>query len=119
SCARLVQFAEYLVFSNHSGRGYTGGGFIFARVAPVRRLARGVAFRDHFFVDGCNLGDACLYFGKRTGHARLANLSDAPDLPANAQLLYLESDLARDQRCLGQLGQARTDSERSSTSMKQ
>src|SRR4029077_2982449 len=42
----------------------------------------------------------------------LAHFTDALDLPADAQLLHLESDSARDQRRLGQLGQTRTHRQR-------
>src|SRR5207237_10309564 len=37
----------------------------------------------------------------------LANYSDAPDLPADAELLHLESNFAWSKRRMGELGQTR------------
>jgi hypothetical protein len=42
----------------------------------------------------------------------LANLANAPDLSAHAELLHLESNLARDQRRMGELGKTRADCKR-------
>ena len=64
-------------------------------VASVRRLARGVTIRDHVPGNGCHSGDAGLYSGTRKCRAGLADSADAFHLPADAQLLHLESNLAR------------------------
>ncbi len=70
------------------------------------------AVRHHISVNGCDSGHARLHPGTRTDQARVANFADAPDLSADAELLHLESNSARDQRRLGELGQTRTHRER-------
>ena len=112
SRAWLVQFAERLVFPNRSRSDHSDGRFIFARLTSIRRLARGVAVRDHVPFNGRDPGDARLHLGTRTNHARVADFTNAPDLSADAELLHLESDFARDQRRVGELGQTRTHSQR-------
>ena len=117
SRAWLVQFAEHLVFPDHSRGHHADGRFVPARFAAIRRLERGAAIRDHVSRDGCAPGHARLHFGTRTNPARLADSADAPDLPADAQLLHLESDPARDQRRMGQLGQTRAHRQRAGAGM--
>src|SRR5207302_2011024 len=112
SRACLVQFAERLVFPNHSRRDYAGSGSVFARVASVRRMGRGPAVRDHVSFDGRDSRDPRLRFGTRTDHARVANFADASDLSADAELLHLESDYPRIQGRVGELGEAGTHCER-------
>jgi hypothetical protein len=80
-------------------------------------MARSLAVRDHIPLDGCDPGNAGLHFGERTGYARMANFADAPDLPADAELLHLESNFARDQRRMGQLGQTGAHRERAGASV--
>ena len=109
---RLVQFAEHLVFPDHSGGHHADGRFVPARFAAVWRLERGAAVRYHVPGDGRAPGDARLHFGTRTNPARLADSADAPDLPSDAQLLHLESNPARDQRRMGELGQTRAHCQR-------
>src|ERR1044072_1817297 len=101
---RLVQLAEHLVFPNHSRGHYADGRFVPTRVVTVWRLERGPSIRHHVPCNGCAARHASLHSGTRTDPACLAHFTDAPDLPSNAQLLHLESDPARDQRRLGQLG---------------
>ena len=113
SGAGLVQFAKRLVFPDHSRRRHADGRFVLVCFAAVRRVARGVAICDHVFIDGRDSRDARLHFGTRTNHARVADLTDAADLSADAQLLHLESNFARDQRRVGELGKTRTHRERS------
>src|SRR5205085_7325278 len=113
SRAGLVQFAERLVFPNHSRRYYAGSGPVFARVTSVRRVGRAPAVRDHVSFDGRDSRDARLRFGTRTDHAGVANFADASDLSADAELLHLESDYPRDQRRVGQLGKTGAHRERS------
>ena len=117
SRAWLVQFAQHLVFSNHPRRCHANGGFVPACVAAIRRLERGAAVRYHFPGDGRDPGHARLHSGTRTNPARLAHFTDATDLPADAQLLHLESDPARDQRRMGQLGQTRAHRQRARAGM--
>src|SRR5437867_7290157 len=117
SRARLVQFAERLVFPNHPHRRHADGRFIFACIAAIRRMARGLAIRDHLSFDGRHPCHARLHPGARTDRARLAHFTDAFDLPADAQLLHLESDSASGQRRLGELGQTRAHSKRASASV--
>src|SRR5215831_10229983 len=104
SRAWMVQFAEHLVFPDHSRGRYADGGFVFARVAAVRRVERSAAIRYHVLGDGRPSRDARLHSGARTNLARLARSTDAINLPPDAQLLYLESNPARDQRRVGELG---------------
>ena len=104
SRARVVQFAERLVLPNHTRGGHSGGGFVFARVATIRRVARCSSVRNHILVDGRDSRDAGLYFGEGSDSTRVANFADASDLPASAELLHLESNSPRDQRRLGELG---------------
>src|SRR5205814_1433597 len=108
SRAGLVQFAERVVFPNHPRRGDADGGFISARLASLRRMARSVAIYHHILVDGCDPGHARVYSGTRTNPASMADFADAPDLSPDAQLLYLDGNLARGQRSLGELGQTGT-----------
>src|SRR5262249_48134057 len=112
SRARMVQFAEHLVFSDHSRRNYTGRGLVFARFVAVRRMGGGFAVRDGISFDGRHSRHARLHFGKGTGQARVADLADATDLSADVELLHLESNSPRDQRCVGELGQTGTNRER-------
>src|SRR5678815_863121 len=107
SRARLVQFAEHLVFPDHPGGHYADGRSVPASLAAIWRLERGAAIRDHVSCDGRAPCHARLYFGTRTNPAGLAHFTDAPDLPSNAQLLHLESHPPRDQRRVGELGQTR------------
>jgi len=107
SRARLVQFAEHLVFPDRPRRRHANGRFVFARLAAIRRMAGGHAIRHHILVDGRDPRDARLHSGARTNSARVAHLADALNLSADAQLLHLESDLARGERRLGELGQTR------------
>src|SRR5437879_12080545 len=119
SRAWLVQFAERLVFSNHSRGCYANGGFVPDCVAAVRRVERGAAVYHHIPVDGCAPRHAGLHFGTRTNPARLAPFADAPDLPPDSQLLHLESDPARDQRRMGKLGQTRAHRQCARASMRE
>ena len=48
SRAGLVQFAERVVLPDYPRRHHAHGGFVFARVSPVRRVARAHAFCDYF-----------------------------------------------------------------------
>ncbi len=114
SRARLVQFAECLVFPNHSRGGHAGGGFALARFASVRCLERGAPVCNYISFDGRHPGDARLHFRTRTDHARVADFADAADLSADAELLHLESNFARDQRRMGELGQTRAHRQRAS-----
>ena len=68
-------------------------------------MARGDAIRHYLPGDGRNSRDPRVHFGTRTDPARLADSPDAPDLSSDAQLLHLEGDLARSERCMGELGQ--------------
>src|SRR2546423_730718 len=68
-------------------------------------MARLVAVCDYVSFDGCDSRDPCLHFGKGTGVAGVADPADAAHLPANAELLHLEGDLARNQRGVGELGE--------------
>src|SRR5207247_8913120 len=104
SRAWLVQFAERLVFPNHSRGRYANGGFVPDCVAAVRRVERGVAIHYYFPGDGRDPRHARLPTRARANRARLAHFTNAIDLPTHAQLLYLESDPARDQRRLSKLG---------------
>src|SRR5438552_14679148 len=85
SRAWLVQFAERLVFSNHSRGCYANGGFVPDSLAAVWRVERGAAIHHHIPFDGCAARYARLYFGARTNPARLAHFADALDLSADAQ----------------------------------
>ena len=117
SRARLVQFAEHLVFPDHSRGHHADGGFVPAGLAAIRRVERGAAVRHHISCDGRAPRHARLYFGTRTNPARLAHFADAPDLSPDAQLLHLESNPARHQRRLGQLGQTRAHRQRAGASV--
>src|SRR2546429_7808516 len=94
--AWLVQFAERLVFSNHSCGCYAHGGFVPDSVAAVWRVERGAAVYHHIPFDGCITRHARLPARARANRARLAHFADAIDLSPDAQLLHLESDPARD-----------------------
>src|SRR5258708_39237864 len=87
--ARMVQPAELVVFSNHSRRHYADGRFVPARLAAVWRLARGPAFRHRLSGDGCGSRDARLHPGTRIRFARVADSSDAADLPTDAELRHM------------------------------
>ncbi len=117
SRARLVQFAERLVFPDHPRRHHADGRFVPARFAAIRRLGAVLPFVIMFLAMDVHPGDARLHFGTRTNPARLADSTDAPDLPADAQLLHLESNPARDQRRMGQLGQTRAHCQRACACM--
>src|SRR5947208_7450916 len=80
-------------------------------------MARGDAIRHYLSSDGRNSRDTRVHFGARTDLARLADSPDAPDLSSDAQLLHLEGDLARGERCMGELGQTRTHCVRSRASL--
>src|SRR5438132_9997718 len=107
SRAWLVQFAERLVFSNHSRGCYANGRFVPDCVAAVWRVERGAAIHYYFPVDGCDPRHARLPARAGANYSRLAHFADALDLSADAQLLHLESDPARNQRRVGELGQTR------------
>src|SRR2546423_9500040 len=112
SRARLVQFAEYLVFPNHSRGCHAHGGFVFAGIAAVWHLECRAAFHHRIPGDGCAARHAGMYFGTRTNPERLAHPADASHLSPDAELLHLESHPARHQRRMGQLGQTRAHRER-------
>src|SRR5438128_3840678 len=95
SRSRLVQFAQHLVFPNHSSGHHTDGGFVPAGVAAIWRLERGAAVRHHLPRNGRAPRHASLHARARADRARLAHLADAPDLSSDAQLLRLESNPAR------------------------
>src|SRR5438270_10519208 len=105
----MVQFAYGLVLSNNPGGRHADGGSFSTRIFAFRRLGRGHALCRYVFGHGLNSGDAGMYPGTRTRQARVAHLANAIDLPAAAQLLHLESNLARNQRCVGELGKTGTD----------
>src|SRR5947207_11123472 len=90
--AWLVQFAQRLVFSNHSRRCYANGGFVPDRVAAVRRVERGTAIHYYFPGDGRDPRHARLPARAGANRAGLAHFTDAIDLSPDAQLLHLESD---------------------------
>ena len=100
-----------------SGSHYADGGFVPARLATIWRVERGAPVCYHLPCDGCAPRHARLHFGTRTNPARLAYSTDAFDLPADAQLLHLESNPARDQRRMGQLGQTRAHRQRAGAGM--
>src|SRR5205823_13308289 len=104
SRARLVQFAEHLVFPNHPRSCYADSGFVSAGIAAVWCVECGPAVHHRISGDGRAARHARLHFGTRINSSRMAHFADATDLPPNAQLLHLESNLARDQRGMGQLG---------------
>src|SRR5262245_23425306 len=105
SRAWLVQFAQHLVFSNHSRRHYADGGFVLAGVIAIWRVERCAAVHPNIPRDGRAARHVSLHVGARADRARLAHSANAADLSADAQLLRLESNPARHQRRLGQLGQ--------------
>src|SRR6266496_2068668 len=120
SRAWLVQFAERLVFPNHSRGRYANGGFVPDCVAAVRRVERGVAIHYYFPVDGRDPRHArqARTIGSRSSRqASVAHFTNAIDLSADAQLLHLESDPARNQRRMGKLGQTRTHRQRARASL--
>src|SRR5262249_5665916 len=92
SRARLVQFAEHVVYPNHSRRYHANGGFVSAGIAAIRRLERGAAVHRNIPGHGCSPRHARLHARARADHTRLANFADAPDLSPDAQLLCLESN---------------------------
>src|SRR5438874_11600519 len=94
-----------MVFPNHPRGRHANGRFVFARLTAIWRMARGDAIRHYLPGDGRNSRDPRVHFGARTDPARLADSPDAPDLSSDAQLLHLEGDLARGERCMGELGQ--------------
>ena len=75
---------EHLVLSDRSDRHYADGGFIPAGLSAIRRVERGAAVRHHIPCDGRAACHARLYFGTRTNPARLAHLTNAPDLSPDA-----------------------------------
>src|SRR6266571_4044093 len=81
-------------------------------------MACSFAVRDHIPLDGCDSGNACLHFGERTRCTGMENFADASDLPADVELLHLESNFARDQRRLGELGQTRAHGQCSGASVR-
>src|SRR5262249_43977117 len=111
SRTRLVQFAQYLVFPNHSRRYYADGGFVPAGVIAIWCLDGSDAVHPDLPRDGRASRHASLHARARANRTRLAHSTNAPDLSADAQLLRLESNPARHQRRLGQLGQTRTHSQ--------
>src|SRR5207237_5899841 len=80
SRARLVQFAEHLVFPNHSRGSHAHGGLVPAGVTPIRCVERGASIHYHIPGDGRAPRHAGLHFGTRTNPERLAHPADAPDL---------------------------------------
>src|SRR5437868_9977028 len=84
SRARLVQFAERLVFPNHPRGRHADGRSLSARIIAFRRMGRGHALCRYVFGHGLNSGDTRVYTGTRTRHARVAHLANAIDLPAAA-----------------------------------
>src|SRR5207248_8971759 len=94
--ARLVQSAERLVFPDHSRGCYAHGGFVPDCVAAVWRVERRAAVHNYFPRHGRDPRHACLPALTRSDRVRLANLTNAPDLSADALLLHLESHPARD-----------------------
>ena len=88
-----IWFFQIILVAHHAD-----GGFVPARLASLRRLARGPAVRYHLPGDGRAPRDARLHHGRRTDLRGLADSADAPDLSADAQLCDLESDPPRDQR---------------------
>src|SRR4051794_8673920 len=119
SRAGLVQFAQHLVFSNHSRGCHAHGRFVPAGIAAIWHLERGAAVHHCIPGDGRASCHARLYSGTRTNPERLAYSADAPDLSSDAQLLHLESHPARHQRRMGQLGQTRTHRQRACASVTQ
>src|SRR5207253_4906912 len=115
SRAGLVQFAEYLVFPDHPCGRYANRRFVLARLAALWRVECSDAICHYVSGDGSDSRDARLHSRARTDCARLAHFADAFDLPSDAQLLHLESDPARGERRLGQLGQTRAYCQRTST----
>jgi hypothetical protein len=118
SRARLVQFAQHLVFPNHSRGHHADGGFVPAGVPAIWRLERGAAVRHHLPRDGRAPRHASLHARARANPARLAHFADALDLSPDAQLLRLESNPACHQRRLGQLGQTRAHRQRAGAGMR-
>src|SRR5205814_8042367 len=112
SRARLVQFTQHLVFSDHPCGYHSNGGFISARVAAIWHLERSDAICHHLPGHGRASRHARLHSRTRADRARLAHIADASDLPPDAQLLYLEGDFAWNQRRLGKLGQTGTHRQR-------
>src|SRR6266404_2550892 len=84
SRSRLVQFAQHLVFPNHSRGRHASGGFVPAGNAAIWRLERGAAVRHHLPRNGPALSYASLHFGTRTNPARLARSANAFDLSPDA-----------------------------------
>src|SRR6476620_12694612 len=84
SRARLVQPAQHLVLSDRSDRHYADHRFIPAGLSALRRVERGAAVRHHIPCDGRAPRHARVYFGTRANPARLAHLTTAPDLSADA-----------------------------------
>src|SRR5438874_12054903 len=96
SRAWLVQFAEHLVFPDHSRRTDTNGGLVPDCFVAIRRLERSIAIHCHVPGDGRNPRHACL--PARPGAARLAlaPLAPASDLLPGAELLHLDGHPAAD-----------------------
>ena len=63
---------------------------------PFGAWTRSTAICHCFSRHGCDPGNARLHLGARKSTPSLADYSDAPDLPADAELLHLESNFARD-----------------------
>src|SRR5439155_14253745 len=101
SRARLVQFAEHLVFPDHPCRYHADGRFISARLAAIWHVERSDAIRHYLPGHGRAPRDARLHSRARADRARLADIADAIDLPSHAELLHLESGPARNQRRMG------------------
>src|SRR5262249_11031699 len=88
---RLVQFAEHLVFPNHSRGRHSYGGSVPPGFAAIWRLERGAAVHRNIPGHGRAPRHSSLHFGTRTNHAGVAHSANAPDLSPDAQLLRLES----------------------------
>jgi Glycosyltransferases involved in cell wall biogenesis len=71
---------QHLVLSDRSDRHYADRRFIPAGLSALRRVERGDAVRHHIPCDGRAARHARVYFGTRTNPARLAHLTNAPDL---------------------------------------
>src|SRR5215468_7354480 len=92
SRARLVQFAQHLVFPNYSRRYHANGGFVSAGIAAIRGLERGAAIHRNLPGHGRAPRHLSMHARARAARPRLANFADAPDLSPDAQLLRLEGN---------------------------
>src|SRR6516225_6252848 len=95
SRSRLVQFAEHLVFPNHSRGSHADGGFVPFGIAAIWCVDCRAAVHRNISGDGRAPRDASLHARARADHSRLAHSADATHLSPDAQLLRLESNSAR------------------------